>query len=61
MQSASEDIVLAATAGQTILKKHLMLGLEIKCLTGSKIVVEIINKFDYCMMEELNTELTLEL
>ena len=45
----SEDAVFAATAGLKKLQKHLMLGIALKSLTGSRNVIEIMNRLGHCV------------
>ena len=51
--------------GEWKLGKHLMLGLAMKKLTSSRRVIEILNRLGYSVsystVEELETELTLQL
>ena len=53
-----------ATSGQTKPKKNLMLGMTMKSLTGSRKVIEILNKLGHCVsyhtVEEIVTEMTFE-
>ena len=62
--SIGQDIVFSATSGQKKPKKHLQLGLAMKSLTGSRKVVELLNKMGHCVSyhttEELETEMTFE-
>ena len=57
-------MIFTATSRQTELKKHLMLGMTMKSLTGSRKVIEILNKPGHCIsyhtVEEIETEITFE-
>ena len=63
IKSISED-VFSTTSGIKKPSKHLQLGLAIKSLTGSRNVVEILNRMGHCVsystVEELETELIFE-
>ena len=63
-KSISEDVVFAATGELKKLQKHLMLGIALKSLTGSRKVVEIMNRLGHCIsyhtIEEIETEATFE-
>ena len=63
-QSLCEDVISIATSGQTKPKKHLMLGMTMKSLTGSRKVIEILNKLGHCdnyhSAEEIEIEMTFE-
>ena len=64
IKSISQDVVFATTSGQKKPRKHLELGLTLKSLTGSRKVVEMINRLGHCVnyhtVQELETELTFE-
>ena len=64
IKSISQDVVFATTSGQKKPRKHLELGLILKSLTGSRKVVEMINRLGHCVnyhtVQELETELTIE-
>ena len=64
IKSMSEDAVFAATAGLKKPQKHLMLGIASQSLTGSKKVIEIMNRLGHCAsyhtIEEIQTEATFE-
>ena len=47
-QPLCEDVIFTATSGQTKPKKHLMLGMTMKSVTGSRKVIEILNKLSHC-------------
>ena len=59
-KSISEDVVFAATGGLKKPQKHLMLGIALKSLTGSRKDVEVMNRLGDCIsyhtMEEIKTE-----
>ena len=56
--------IFAATAGLKKPQKHLMLGIASQSLTGSKKVIEIMNRLGHCAsyhtIEEVETEATFE-
>ena len=58
------DVIYAATSGNTKPAKHMKLGLAMKSLTGSRKVIDVLNRFGYTVsynvVEELETEMTLE-
>ena len=60
IKSMSEDAVFAATVGLKKPQKHLMLGITLKCLVGSRKVIEIMNRLGHCAsyhtMEEVEIE-----
>ena len=64
IQLACGIVIFSATSGQTKPNKCLMLGITIKSFTGSKMVIEILNKMDRCVsyhtVEETETEITFE-
>ena len=64
IKSMSEDAVFAATAGLKKPQKHLMLGIALQSLTGSKKFIEIMNRLEHCASyhttEEIETEATFE-
>ena len=49
IKSMSEDAVFAATAGLKKPQKHLMFGIALKSLTGSRNVIEIMNRLGHCV------------
>ena len=61
-KSISEDVVFAATSGLIKPQKHLMLGFALRSLTGSRQIVEIMNRLGHCIsyhtIEEIKTEAT---
>ena len=64
IKSISQDIVFSTTSGIKNLSKHSQKGLAIKSLTGSRKVVQILNRMGNCVsystVEELETELSFE-
>ena len=64
IKSMSEDAVFAAAAGLKKPQKHLMLGIALKSLTGSRKVIKIMNRLGHCASyhtrEEVETEATFE-
>ena len=63
IRSTNEDVIFATTSGQKIQAKYLQIGHAMKSLTGSKKVIEILNRLGhsvgYNTIEEVETELTL--
>ena len=64
IKSISQVAVFLSTSRIKKPSKHLQLGLAIKSLTGSRKVVDILNRMGHCVrnftVEELETELTFE-
>ena len=64
IKSISDDVIYATTGDKKKPSKHLMLGMTIKSLTGSKIVLQILNHYGYCSsyntIQETETELNFE-
>ena len=62
IKSISDDVIYATTGGKKKPSKHLMLGMAIKSLTGSKTVLQILNRYcsSYNTIQEIETELTFE-
>ena len=64
IKSMSEDAVFAATAGLKKPQKHLILGIALKNLTGSRKVIEIMNRLGHCVsyhtVKEIEKEATFE-
>lgn len=62
IQSIANDIIFAATEGRYKSSKHIKLGMTLKSLTGSKKVVQLLNRMGHCVnydtVEELETEVT---
>jgi len=65
VSSSSQDAIFIATNGKLKPKKHLLLGLGIKSMTGSRKLLEVLNHWGYCISyhtsEEIETELALSL
>ena len=61
IQSVSDDVVFATSRGNIKTSKHLLLGLSLKSLTGSRKLLEIINHLGHCVsyhiVENIETEL----
>ena len=61
INSISEDFVFAVTSGRKKPAKHLKVGLTVKRLTGSKKLIEMLNRLghsvSYSTLEELETEM----
>lgn len=61
VQSTADDILFTTTRGQVKPAKHLFMGLAMKSLTGSRKIIEILNRFghsiSYHVVEELETDL----
>ena len=61
VRSISEDVVFAISSGRKKPPKHLKLGLALKSLTGSRKVIEMLNRYGHCAsyttIEEIETEL----
>ena len=62
IKSLSQDVIFAFTSGNTKPGKHLELGIAIKSMTGSKKIIQILNRFGHCAsystIEEIETEMT---
>ena len=62
VNSISHDIIYAITGGAVKPAKHLLMGLAFKSMTGSRHIIEILNRLghsiSYNATEELETELT---
>ena len=60
----SQDLVFVTTSGRKKPRKHLQLGLVLKSLTGSRKVIELLNRMGYCASyhttQEIETEMTFE-
>ena len=65
IDSSCEDVIFNITRGHIKPQKHLLLGMGIKSLTGSKKVVNILNRMghsiSYHVAEELETELAMSI
>ena len=61
---AEKNLIFAATTGRKKPRKHLQLGLALKSLTGSRRIVELLNRMGHCVnyhaVAELETEMTFE-
>ena len=44
IQSISQYVIFAASSGRKLPSKHLKLGVTLKCLIGSRKVIEILNR-----------------
>lgn len=64
IKSICQDSIFSATSGRKKPKKHLMLGVAIKSMTGSRKVIEVLNRLghiaSYHVLEEVETEITFE-
>ena len=64
IEALCADTIFSTMAGNKKPAKHLKLGLTVKSMTGSRKLVEILNRYGYCVsydtVEELETELTYE-
>lgn len=62
IRSLAEDVIFSVTNGRSRPSKHLLLSLVMKSVTGSRKVIEVLNKLGHCVSyhfaEELETELT---
>ena len=65
VQSVSDDVIFATTRGRIKPGKHLCLGLGLKSLTGSRRVLEILNRFghsvSYHTVETIETQMATEI
>ena len=63
--STADDVIYAVTNGQVKPSKHCLLGTGMKSMTGSRKIVDILNKFghtlNYNAIEELETDLALSI
>ena len=61
VESSAEDDIYKATRGRVKPSKHMLLGMGLKSITGSKKVVETINHFGHCIcyhtVEEYETQI----
>ena len=46
IQLISQNVIFAASPGHKLLSEHLNLGVALKSLTGSRKVVEILNRYE---------------
>ena len=64
IKSIGKDVVFATSSGRKIPGKHLKLGIAVKSLTGSRKLIEMLNRYGHCanyhMIEEVETEMTYE-
>ena len=64
IHSISQDVIFAATSGRKVPGKHLQIGMAVKSLTGSRKVIDMLNRLghsvSYTTVEEIETELTFE-
>ena len=49
VQPVSHDVIYATTRGRTKPGKHLTLGLGLKSMTGSRKVIEVLNRHGHCI------------
>ena len=49
VESLSADTIFAVTCGRKKPAKHLKLGIVMKSMTGSKKVVEMLNRYAHCV------------
>lgn len=56
-ESFAQDIVFAVTRGEVLQLKHYLLALGLHSLTGSRKVIDIINKFGHCLNYNLVCEI----
>lgn len=65
VQSASDDVIFASTHGKIKPAKHMCLGLGLKSMTGSRRVIELLNRFghsiSYHTIETFETELATDI
>ena len=65
VNSLSQDAIYAVTSGHIKPSKHLKLGIAMKSLTGSRQVINILNRLghvpSYNVIEEIETEMTFEI
>ncbi len=61
VNSASDDVVFSTTRGRIKPAKHMCVGIGIKSLTGSKRVIDIMNRYggsiSYSVAEEIETDI----
>ena len=61
-ESASQDALFIVQRGKANPAKHVALGMSVKSVTGSKKMVEVLNRFGHCLnynkLEELETATT---
>ena len=65
VQSACDDAIFIVSRGKIRPGKHLCLGLGLKSITGSRCVVEVMNRFghsiNYHLAEEIETEIATQI
>lgn len=49
IESSAEDDIYKATSGRVKPSKHILLGMSLKSITGSRKVQEVVNHFDHCI------------
>ena len=49
VNSTSADVVYACSGGKFLPSKHISLGVALKSKTGSKLVVNLLNRFGHCI------------
>ena len=52
MNSTSVGVVYACCGGKLLPDKHISLGVALKLMTGSKSVVNLLNRFGHCISNE---------
>ena len=52
VSSTSANVVYACSGGQLLPAKHISLGVALKSMTGGKSVVNLLNRFGYCISNE---------
>ena len=52
MNSSAVDVMYACSGGKFLPGKHLLLGLTVKLITGTKNAVALLNKFGHCASNE---------
>ena len=61
IESSAEDVIYKATSGKLKPSKHILLGMSLKSITGSRKVQEVVNHFGRCIgyhtAEEYETQL----
>ena len=64
IDAISQDAVFASTSGRKIPRKHIQLGLNLKGMTGSRRVIEMVNRMGHCAsyhyISEIETEMTFQ-
>ena len=61
VNSTSDDIIYAVTRGRVKPGKHLTIGVALKSMTGSRKVIDVLNRFGHCVsyhtVESIETDL----